>query len=273
VTAAETGTAVRRRTPAGTGPAAVLRRYAPAALLLVALIGAWELAIRVLDVQSYLFPAPSEVVEQLGEDRELLLDNLWVTVKEVVLGFLIAVVTGIGIAVPLHLLSPVRHAVYPLLIASQTVPVVVLAPVLVVLLGFGLAPKLVIVALTCFFSIVVNSVDGLRSVDPEHVRLMRTLDADRWAIFRRVEFPSALPSIFSGIRIAATYASIGAVFGEWSGSTAGLGYVMLQATPNLQTARIFAAVLLLAAMSLALFLLVVLVERLLVPWARREPIP
>ncbi len=130
-------------------------------------------------------------------------------------------------------------------------------------------PKLVIVALICFFPIVVNGIDGLRSVDDEFIRMMKTLDASRWDTFRRVEFPAALPSIFSGMRIAATFAAIGAVFGEWSGASQGLGYVMLAATPNLQTARIFAAILILTLIALLLFGIVTLLERTLVPWAPR----
>ena len=153
------------------------------------------------------------------------------------------------------------------MIGSQTIPIVVLAPILVILLGYGLMPKLVIVALICFFPIVVNGLDGLRSVDDDFIHMMRTLDANRWAIFRRVEFPGALPSIFSGMRIAATFAAIGAVFGEWSGASAGLGYVILQATPNLQTARIFAAIVILTLIAMALFALVSLLERIFVPWA------
>jgi len=182
----------------------------------------------------------------------------------------IATITGIGLAVLLHLFGPLRRAMYPILIGSQTIPVVVLAPILVIMLGYGIMPKLVIVALICFFPIVVNGLDGLRAVDDDFITMMYTLYANRWAIFRRVEFPGALPSIFSGMRIAATFASIGAVFGEWAGSSAGLGFVMLEATPNLLTSRIFAAILLLTVISLVLFGLVSLVERLAVPWAPRR---
>jgi putative hydroxymethylpyrimidine transport system permease protein len=153
-------------------------------------------------------------------------------------------------------------------VLSQTVPTVLLAPILAIVLGFGLTPKLIVVAIVCFFPIVVNAVDGLRSTDGELVRMMRTLDASRIAIFRRVEFPGALPAIFSGARIAATYAAVGAVFGEWSGSTAGLGFVVLQSEPSLDTARIFAAVLILSAIALGLYGLVSLAERLLIPWHR-----
>jgi len=258
----------------GDGGGGVSRRYGPALVLVLAGLAAWELAVRALHVPEYLLPAPSAVAADLREDGRLLLDSSWVTLREMALGFAIAVAAGLALALLLHLSGTLRQALYPILIGSQTVPVVVLAPILVILLGFDLAPKLVIVALICFFPIVVNGVDGLRSVDADLVRMMRTLDASRWALLKRVELPSALPPLFSGMRVAATYAAIGAVFGEWSGSSAGLGYVMLQATPNLDTPRIFAAVVILTLLSLALFLLVSLLERVLVPWARtpaREP--
>ena len=169
----------------------------------------------------------------------------------------------------LHFSTGLRQAVLPILVLSQTVPTVLLAPILAILLGYGLEPKLVVVAIVCFFPIVVNTVDGLRSTDPELVRMMRTLHGGRLAIFRRVEFPGALPAIFSGARVAATYAAVGAIFGEWAGSSSGLGFVILQAEPALDTARIFAAVLILSALALALYALVSLAERLLVPWSAR----
>ncbi len=200
-------------------------------------------------------------------DWPVLEPALLVTLEEILLGFLISVAAGVGIAVLLHLSPSLRRAFYPILIGSQTVPIVVLAPILVILLGYGILPKLIIVALICFFPIVVNGVDGLRSVDDDLIRMMRTLHGTRWGIFKRVEFPAALPSFFSGMRIAATFAAIGAVFGEWSGSSQGLGYVMLAATPNLLTARIFAAIVLLTVVALMLFGVVSLLERILVPWA------
>ena len=252
--------------------ASPLGRYGPPALLVLGGIGLWELIVRLARVPGYLLPAPSQIAADMKADWPVLEPALLVTLREVLLGFAIAVVAGVGLAVLLHLSPVARRAVYPLLIGSQTVPIIVLAPILVILLGYGIAPKLVIVALICFFPIVVNGIDGLRSVDGELITMMRTLDASRRAILRRVEFPAALPAIFSGMRIAATFASIGAVFGEWSGSNQGLGYVMLEATPNLLTARIFAAIVLLSAIALVLFGAVSLLERLLVPWAPRgEP--
>ena len=218
----------------------------------------------------YLFPAPSQVAIALRDDwSSILAPAMWVSLREVLIGFAIAAVAGVGLAIVLHMFGPLRRAVYPLLIGSQTIPIVVLAPILVIVLGYGIMPKLVIVALICFFPIVVNGLDGLRSVDDDFIHMMKTLDANRWAIFKRIEFPGALPAIFSGMRIAATFAAIGAVFGEWAGASAGLGYVMLQATPNLQTSRIFAAILILTLIALALFALVSLLERIFVPWAAR----
>jgi len=250
----------------------VSRKYASAIALIVAILVAWEVIVRAAHVPEYLLPSPTEILADLKTDWVILWPAMWVTLREVLIGFVIATVAGVGLAVLLHLYGPLRRALYPILIGSQTIPIVVLAPILVILLGYGILPKLVIVALICFFPIVVNGLDGLRAVDDDFIRMMYTLDATRWGIFRRVEFPGALPSFFSGMRIAATFAAIGAVFGEWSGSNAGLGYVMLAATPNLLTSRIFAAILILTVISLVLFGLVSLLERILVPWApRREP--
>jgi putative hydroxymethylpyrimidine transport system permease protein len=251
--------AAQRQEPAAAGLAgrppwarSLLRRCWPPALIILAGLGLWELIVRLAHVPGYLVPAPSAIAADLAADWPVLEPALLVTVQEVLLGFVIAAVAGVGLAVALHLSPVARRAVYPL-----------------ILLGYGIGPKLVIVALVCFFPIVVNGIDGLRSVDAELILMMRTLDASRWAILRRVEFPAALPSIFSGLRIAATFAAIGAVFGEWSGSSQGLGYVMLAATPNLLTARIFAAIVLLTAVALVLFGVVSLLERIFVPWAPR----
>jgi putative hydroxymethylpyrimidine transport system permease protein len=246
-----------------------LIQYGPAILIIIAGIGLWELIIRLAHVPEYLIPAPSEVAADMRSDWPVLEPAVLVTLREILLGFVISAAAGVGLAVLLHLSGTLRRAFYPILIGSQTIPIVVLAPILVILFGYGILPKLIIVALICFFPIVVNGIDGLRSVDDDLIRVMRTLHGTRWSIFKRVEFPAALPSIFSGMRIAATFAAIGAVFGEWSGSNQGLGYVMLAATPNLLTARIFAAIVFLTVVALALFGVVSLLERIFVPWAPR----
>jgi len=254
------------------GPArrrSFLTLYGPAILIIMAGIGLWQLIIWLGHVPEYLIPSPSEIAADMKTDWPVLGPALLVTLEEILIGFLISAAAGVGLAVVLHLSNTLRRAFYPILIGSQTVPIVVLAPILVIIFGYGILPKLIIVALICFFPIVVNGIDGLRSVDDDLIRMMRTLHGTRWSIFKRVEFPAALPSFFSGMRIAATFAAIGAVFGEWSGSSQGLGYVMLAATPNLLTARIFAAIVFLTVVALMLFGVVSLLERILVPWAPR----
>jgi putative hydroxymethylpyrimidine transport system permease protein len=245
-----------------------VKTYAPPVVLVILAIGLWEVLCRALDVPDYLWPTPSLIITSLVDNAGELGSDTWVTVREVLYGFLIAVAAGLGIGIALHLSGLLRRAVLPLLIASQSIPTVVLAPVLVLVMGFGIGPKLAIIALFCFFPIVINTVDGLSSVDREYIRMMLTLDASRMSIFRRIEFPSALPLIFSGTRIAATYAAIGAVFGEWAGSEAGLGFRMLQAQGRLDTPYVFAAVLIVTLIAVGVFLLVTLIERLTIPWAK-----
>jgi len=167
----------------------------------------------------------------------------------------------------LHLSRSLRRAVYPLLVASQAVPIVVVAPLLVLWLGFGFAPKLVVIAIVCFFPIVVTTLDALAAVDPDLLKLMRTFDASRTRTFRHVELPAALPGLLTGMKIAVVFAPIGAVFAEQAGSDSGLGYVLQQAIPQLLTARAYAAVFILAAFAISLFALLTLAERLLLPWA------
>jgi putative hydroxymethylpyrimidine transport system permease protein len=243
-----------------------VRRWGPPLVLLALLVVLWELVVRATHTPDYLFPTPSAVARAFGSDRGLLARATLVTLREVLLGYLLAVVAALTIAVALHVSGVLRRALLPLLVLSQTVPTVLLAPILAIVLGYGIEPKLIVVAIVCFFPIVVNAVDGLRSADPELIRMMRTLHGDRLDIFRRVEWPGALPAIFSGARVAATYAAVGAVFAEWAGSSSGLGFVILQAQPALATSRIFAAVLVLSALALALYWLVSLAERILVPW-------
>jgi NitT/TauT family transport system permease protein/putative hydroxymethylpyrimidine transport system permease protein len=252
-----------------------VRRWLPPALIVAALLGAWELAAQwgtladLLDLQPFLVPAPSDIGRALWEDRSLLADDGWVTLKEVLAGFALSVVAGAAVAVLLHLSETLRRALYPLIVASQTVPIIVIAPILVVWFGYGIGPKLAIIALICFFPITVNTLDGLRSVDPDLIKMMRTLDASRAGVLARVEAPAALPYFFSGAKIAVAVAVIGAVFGEWAGSDAGLGHLMLEASAQLLTARLFAAVAVLSAMAITLFALLSVLERRVAWWGPR----
>lgn len=248
------------------------RRWLLPALVVGLLIGAWQVAAstgalsEVLNIEDFLVPSPAEIASSLWENRALLTENAWVTLREVLLGMVCALLVGLGFGVLLHFSGILRAATYPLLVASQTIPIIAIGPVLVVWFGYGMGPKLAIVALLCFFPITVNALDGLRSVDPEAVKMMRGLEASRWQTFRRLEAPTALPYAFSGIKIAVAVAFIGAVFGEWAGSSSGLGHLMLQDNAQLETARLFASIAVLSAMAIGLFGLVALAERRIVTW-------
>jgi putative hydroxymethylpyrimidine transport system permease protein len=249
-----------------------VRRYLLPAALLVALIGIWQIATStgaiadLFSLEPYLVPSPAEVAQSLWENRDLLAENAWVTLREIVFGILCALVVGIGFAIAMHRWRTVQDASYPLIVASQTVPIVVIAPILVVWFGYGLPPKIFIIALICFFPITIATLGGLRSVDREAVKMMRTLDASRWQRFWRVEAPTALPQLFTGMKIGVVIAPIGAVFAEWAGSSAGLGHLIQSDTANFEVARQFASVAVLSAMALGLMALTALAERRVVRW-------
>jgi putative hydroxymethylpyrimidine transport system permease protein len=247
-----------------------VRRWALTLLLLALFVGAWQAVASLPGVDRLILASPLETARALGEDRSLLLDNAWVTLEEALLGLAAAIVLGAGAAVSMHLARPLRDATYPLLVASQAIPIVVFAPLLVLAFDYGIGPKVVIVALMCFFPITVNLLDGLRETDADVLKLMRSLGASRLQTLRKVELPGCLPYLFSGLRVAATVSVIGAVFGEWAGAEDGLGRLVLLGSQQLETPRTYAGVVILTAMAVALFGLVTLIERAAVPWNRRQ---
>lgn len=243
-----------------------MRAYGPSGALLAVFFGLWQLGAAGLHVASWVLPSPLLILHTLWSDRLLLWSNAGVTLTETLLGFVAALAGGLGLAVAIRFSRLLERALWPLLVASQTVPVPAIAPALVIWLGYGLAPKVVVVALICFFPIVVNTVDGFRAVDPDLLRALSTLGAGRRRLFWEVEVPAALPSLFSGAKVAVTFSVIGAVLGEWVGSSRGIGFVMIQASAQLLTARVFAAIAVLSAIGVGLFLLVSLLERTCLPW-------
>jgi putative hydroxymethylpyrimidine transport system permease protein len=245
-------------------------RYWLSALLVLLFLLAWQGLASLDSVDDLTLASPVETFEALVDDWSLLWGNAKSTLAEVLLGLAVAVVVGGGLGVAMHLFRPLRDAAYPLLVASQAVPIVVLAPIFVLLFDFGMRPTIAIVALICFFPITVNLLDGLRSVEPELLKLMRSMGASRLRTLRSVELPASLPSLFSGLKVAATVSVIGAVFGEWAGGQEGLGRLVLNANNQLQTGRLYAGTVLLSAMAIALFLLAVLAERLMCPWNRTD---
>lgn len=242
--------------------------WAPPTLLVSALLVAWEISVRVSNTPIWLLPPPSAVVQSLIEDRDILLPNALVTLSEVLLGFGVALAFGIGFGVAIFRSPTLDRILYPLIIASQTVPVPALAPLLLILFGYGIFPKVLVTALVGFFPIVVNTVDGLRSTDRDVANMLRSFGASRWRVFRLVEFPGSLPSIFAGARIAVAICVIGAVFGELVGAKAGLGYLMTRSIAQFETPRLLASIFLLSLMGTALFGAVSVVERLALPWRK-----
>jgi putative hydroxymethylpyrimidine transport system permease protein len=250
-------------------PVRRLGRVVPAMLVLLAFLGAWELYVDLGGVDSLVLPAPHQILASLYDDRHVLLSNFLVSLEEILLGSLAAAGAGVALAFTMHFSRSLRQALYPLLVASQAIPIPILAAPLAFWLGFGLAPKLAVVALVSFFSIVITTLSALAAVDSDLLKLMRTFDAGRLRTFRYVELPAALPGLFTGLKLTLVVAVIADVFAEQNGSNSGLGYLLLTAVPNLQTAEAFAAALLLSLIAIVLFGLLTVAERRLLPWTYR----
>jgi putative hydroxymethylpyrimidine transport system permease protein len=250
----------RARRWAGTG--------GPPALLLAAILLAWEWGVRTFGIPFYILPSPTRIARLIVEDQWLLLGQAGVTLGEVLMGFVIAFLLGAGLALLIFSSPTVERAVYPLIIASQTIPVFAIAPLLIVWFGYGMPSKVAMAALIVFFPIVVNTVDGLRAADPDAVNLLLILGATPGQVLWKIRAPAALPFVFSGARIAVATSVIGAVIGEWVGSTEGLGFLMIHANAQLHIDVVFAAIVYLSLMAIGLFLAVCGVERLALPWRR-----
>jgi len=250
-----------------------MRQRLPSLALVAAILVAWEAYVRLAAVDAVVLPGPVRILEALWQFRGDALRHLLPTMLETVIGFGIAVVLAVASAVAMDRTPAVRRAVEPILVTSQTIPVVALAPLLLLWFGFGLAPKVVIVVLVTFFPIVVALLDGFRSVPQEAEDLLRSYGAADGQVFRTLRWPAALPSFFVGLRISVVYAVIGAVFGEYVGAREGLGIWMQLSQNAFRTDLVFAAVVITSALSLLLYALVGVVRRVVIPWApgvRRE---
>ncbi len=240
------------------------------ALIIAGALGAWEASVRLANVADWMLPPPSAIFAELYQSRALLWTHTLVTLQEVLIGFAVALTLGVSLALGIAFSRLVQRSVYPFVIASQTVPVIAIAPLLLIWVGYGMTPKVIVVALICFFPIVVNMVDGLKSVDADMVKMMKTFGASRWQIFSKLQVPSSLPFLFSGVKIAVAVSVIGAVIGEWVGASQGLGYLMTRSIPQFQTERVFAAIFILAVMGVMLFVIAAVVERVSLPWYHAE---
>ena len=247
-----------------------MRRALPAVLLALMVLAAWEMLVRLFGVPEYLLPGPVSIAGVFWESRGLLLAHTVPTASEALLGFAGAAVAGVVSGLLINRSALAERTLYPWLVVSQTLPVIAIAPILVTWFGYGPLPKVLVVVLFCFFPITVATVDGFRATDPDLIRLMRSFGTTRRRIFYMVEVPGALPFLFGGVRLAVTYSVIGAVVGEWVGSSEGLGFLMIQDKSQFEIARLFAEIAVLSAMGVTLFLLVALVQRLTAPWTLKR---
>jgi ABC-type nitrate/sulfonate/bicarbonate transport system permease component len=259
------GAATRLRRLAKAGGRAMFE-YLPAAVLLAALVAIWELWVRLRDTRPYILPAPSRIWSAFMETRDVLPDHTWTTVSEALLGLAIAAGAGILLALVLALTPFARRVLYPILVVSQTIPMIVLAPLLIIWFGFGMAPKVVVVALFGFFPICIATADALLSADRDMVDLVRSMGGGRLARMRYVLVPSAIPAFFAGLKIAAAYAILGAVVGEYVGASSGLGIFINRSQTGYRTDQVFVGVVVIALISIALFGIVHLIARLATPW-------
>ena len=243
-----------------------LKKTLPPLIFGLALILGWELLTIITDADPRIYPAPSEVLSALFSNLSEVFRNAKITTLEMVLGFIFGATIGISLGIILAYSRIFRSAVYPWLIVSQTIPIPAIAAVLVIWFGFSIVPKVLVVVLIAFFPIAVSTVDGLKAVDPEMVQLMRTFGASKARIFREVRIPVALPYIFTGAKVAAAFSVLGAVFGEWVGAKGGLGYLLLLKNRAVNTDEVFAIILALSILGVGFFGLIVLIERLTIPW-------
>ena len=236
----------------------------------VVVLAVWQGYVAVSGISPLSLPSPGDVAASIVANAELLVTNSWTTLQAVLLGYLAAVVLGVVTAAVIHSSRLVEKALTPWLIVSQMIPLPAIAPLFVLWTGFDIRPRLMLIALVCFFPIAVNMVDGLRTADPALLNVLRTMRATRWQRFRMAQLPAALPLTFSGLRIAAAFAVLGAVFGEWVGSNSGLGYLIIAFNSQLRTGDMLGVVVVLSAIGIALYGLVTLIERIALPWYHVE---
>ena len=241
-------------------------RWLTPILFAVPVLVLWQLVTMVTDIPESSLPSPVQVVQALWDERDVLAANAIVTAQEILIGFAASIVFGVALAVMIHSSKIMERGVYPWLVISQMIPIPAIAPIIVIWTGFDIRPKIIVIVLICFFPIAVNTIDGLRAVDPDLIRLLKTLRASRRQLVTKAELPAALPFFFSGLKIAAAFSVIGAVFAEWVGSSEGLGYLILVYNNSTQTAEMFACIVLLSLTGVALFTIIGLIERLVLPW-------
>jgi len=230
------------------------------------IIGLWQAVVVIFEMPSFILPSPFDVIDRLVHRHQVLLKHSWVTTQEIVLGLLLGLSMGLLFALQMLMFKPLKRWLLPILIASQAVPVFAIAPVLMLWLGYGISSKIVMAALIIFFPVTTCCYDGLRNTPVGYLDLAKTMGATKWQMLRHIQLPAALPTLASGIRVAVVIAPIGAVAGEWVGSSAGLGYLMLQANARMMIDEMFAALFILSSLSVALYFVTDKLLKKLIPW-------
>lgn len=236
----------------------------------VMLIFLWQILVDKGGIPKYILPSPKDVAITLFEIFPILIPHIYVTLEEAIIGFLISIVFSVIIALLMDNIKIVKACIYPILVISQTIPTIALAPIFIIWFGFGILPKVIVVVLVCFFPIVISLVDGLESADVDMLNLMDTMNASKFQKFRYVKFPGCLGSFFSGLRIAATYSIMGAIVGEWLGGEKGLGIFMVRAKNAYALDQIFSAILVVVILSMLLFLFMYVLQYIFMPWQRKD---
>jgi ABC-type nitrate/sulfonate/bicarbonate transport system permease component len=244
-----------------------IKYYLPVIIFFILTLIIWEIIVQFLNIETWILPAPTAIFAEILETRSLLVEHSLRTLYESIFGLTVSAAAGILVGTIIFNFNILERTLYPLMVISQTVPIVVLIPLLVIWFGFGLMPKILIVILACFFPVAVNTVDGLNTADRDKINLLKAMGASKWQIFTKVRIPTALPMIFSGLRISATYSVMAAVVAEWMGSDIGLGVFIVRSSNSYLTARVFAGIVLVSFFSIMLFQSITLLERLLIPWS------
>jgi len=226
----------------------------------------WQLMVTLFHIEQWILPAPTQIINSFWQSRSLIFYHLIPTVVEAIIGLIGAVFVSIFIAVLMERFKMMRKIIYPFLILSQTIPFIILAPLLTLWFGFGLLPKIIIISLVCFFPITINLIDGFQAVDPAILHLLTSMGANQKQMFKWVKWPSSLPNFFSGLRIAAAYSILGAVVSEWMGTDRGLGILLIRSSKSYLTDRVFATIGVITILSMAVVLLVEIIARISIPW-------
>ncbi|MDV7245846.1 MULTISPECIES: ABC transporter permease [Rhodococcus] len=255
---------------AGPGTSSVLRRGLPALVVVVALVVAWQIYVSVSGIRPQVLPSPLRVVAQGWRARDVIAGHASATLQVTIIGFAVSLLCAWALAVLVDFSPWLRRAFVPLFVVSQTLPIIAIAPLMIIWFGFGLLPKILVIALATFFPMTIGLIEGFAAADREAGSLLRSMGASRWQEFRYVRLPSAIPRFFTALRIGITYAVVGAVFAEYVGATSGLGIYMATQKNSFRTDLVLAAVLVTAVISVSLYLLTFAVERAVAPWIAAE---